>query len=133
MNPSDLEVIRAFFERISRADTDAALELVAEDCVLEVPASMSAEPDVYLGHEGARRYMAGWDGLADDVRFEVTGMLEEDEHVIVSMRTSGRGATSGIDIALDAAVVCRIEGGKITRLHPFPDLEAARLSLRPSP
>ena len=133
MNGSDFDVVRMFFERVSRGEIDASLELVAGDSVLEVPPSMSAEPDVYLGHEGARRYMAGFDGLVEGVRFDALDMLEETGHVIVLMRTSGRGATSGIDIALEAAVVCRVEDGKITRLKPFPDLEAARLSLRPSP
>ena len=36
--------------------------------MVEVPGSMSAEPDVYEGHAGARRYFAGFDGLIDEVR-----------------------------------------------------------------
>jgi ketosteroid isomerase-like protein len=126
MTSSDSEVVRALFERVGGGDIDFALELISEDCVLDVPPSLSAEPDVYEGHAGARRYMRGFDGLVDDVRYEPLEILEEDGRVIALMRVAGRGATSGIDIALEAAVVCLVHDGKITRLDPYPNLEAAR-------
>lgn len=126
MTSSDIEVVRAFFERFGSGDADFALELISEDCVLEVPPSLSAEPDVYEGHEGARRYMRGFDGLVDDVRYEALEILEEEGRVIVVMRVAGRGATSGIEVALDVVVVCRVKDGKITRLDPYPDHETAR-------
>ena len=70
MSESSLATVRQLFERVSPERLEAALELVSEDFVAEIPGSMSAEPDVYEGHDGARRYFAGFAGLIEDVRFE---------------------------------------------------------------
>jgi ketosteroid isomerase-like protein len=130
MSASSVEIVRRLFERFDRDGLDRALELVAEDFVVEVPGSMSAEPDVYEGHEGARRYFAAFDGLIDDVRFEPLELFDEGEAVIVALRLSGRGSVSGIEVEQRAAVVTRVEHGKVTRMEPHPDLAAARASLR---
>jgi ketosteroid isomerase-like protein len=126
---SNLEVVRELFERFGNDDVEAVLELVAEDFEVEVPASMSAEPDVYRGHDGVRRYLHGFDGMMEDVRFEPLEFLEEGGFVIVVMRLVGRGVSSGIEAAQDAVVVHEIEDGKVRRMRPFPSLDAARDAL----
>jgi ketosteroid isomerase-like protein len=127
---SNLDVVRELFERFDADDPEAGLELLSEDFEAEVPGSMSAEPDVYRGHEGALRYMRGFDGLLEDVRFEPLEFLDEGRFVIVVMRLVGRGAASGIEVAQDAVVVNEVVDGKVRRMQPFPDLEAARDGLR---
>jgi ketosteroid isomerase-like protein len=126
---SNLERVRAMYERFRPDQTEWVLEFLSEDFVAEVPPSMSAEPDVYEGHEGARRYLRGFDGMIEDVRFEPLEILEEDERVIALVRLTGRGATSGIDVELPVAIVHEFEGGKIKRMDPFPDVEAARRAI----
>jgi ketosteroid isomerase-like protein len=130
MASSNLEVVRTLYERFRPDDPEAALELLSEDFVAEVPPSLSAEPDVYEGHAGALRYMRGFAGTIDDVRFEPLEIFEEDEHVIAQVRMTGHGAASGIEIELPVVVVHRMEGGKIARMDPFPDLDAARKAIR---
>jgi ketosteroid isomerase-like protein len=90
---------------------------------------MSAEPDVYRGHDGVRRYFAGFEGLMEDVRFEPIEILEEGDAVIVWMRFSGRGVTSGIDVGQFAAVVHRLREGQVTEMDVHPDMDAARAAL----
>ena len=41
-----------------------------ENIVIEIPPELSAEPDTYQGHDGVRRYFAGFDGMIEDVRYE---------------------------------------------------------------
>jgi ketosteroid isomerase-like protein len=130
MSEPSVEIVRRLFERFDRDGLEAALGLVSEDFVVEIPGSMSAEPDVYEGHDGARRYFAAFDGLIDDVRYEPLELFDEGEAVIVWLRLSGRGSMSGIEVEQHAAVVTRVEGGKVTRMEPHPDLDAARASLR---
>ena len=89
--------------------------LISEDFVGEVPGSMSAEPDVYKGHDGARRYFAGFDGLIEDVRFEPIEFVEQGDAVIVWLRLTGRGAASGIEVEQHAAVVTWVKDGKSHR------------------
>ena len=46
MGESSVETVRLLFERVNDGGIEAAIGLIAEDFVAEVPASMSAEPDV---------------------------------------------------------------------------------------
>ena len=130
MSPTEVEIVRQVFERMSGGGLDSALELVSEDFSVEVPSDMSAEPDVYEGHAGARRYFAGFDGLLEDVRFELREIVDEGEAVLVWLALSGRGAASGIEVEQPAAVLVWLEGGKVIRMQPFADVESARAALR---
>jgi len=129
MSDSDVETVRLLYERVNDGGIEAAIGLIAEDFVAEVPPSMSAEPDVYRGHEGVRRYFAGFEGLMEDVRFDPIEFVEEADAVIVWMRFSGRGVTSGIDVAQFAAVIQRVRDGKVTLMEAHPDMDAARAAL----
>jgi ketosteroid isomerase-like protein len=126
----NVELVREVLARFNGKDRDAIFELLSEDFVAEIPPSLSAEPDVYEGHEGARRYLDGFDGLMDDVRFEPLEFHVEGENVIVDVLMKGRGAASGIPVEQRTAVVHSIADGKITRMDPYPDLEAARAAVR---
>ena len=130
MSESSVETVRLLFERFDPAALESALELISEDFVVEVPGSMSAEPDVYKGHDGARRYFAGFDGLIEDVNFEAIEFVEQGDAVIVWLRLTGRGAASGIEVKQHAAVVTWVRDGRVTAMQPYPDMEAARESLR---
>jgi ketosteroid isomerase-like protein len=130
MSESSAATVRRLFERFDPDRLESALELISEDFVAEVPGSMSAEPDVYEGHAGARRYFAGFDGLIEDVRFEPIEFVEHGEAVIVWLRLTGRGAASGIEVEQHAAVVTWVKDGKVTGMQPHPDMEAAREALR---
>jgi ketosteroid isomerase-like protein len=123
---SNLEVVRELYDRFRPGDVTSAIELLSEDFVGEVPPSMSAEPDVYEGHEGALRYMRGFEGLMEDVRFEPLEMFEHGERVIVVVRLVGRGATSGIEVDQHVVVLHELENGKVKRMDAYPDLDAAR-------
>jgi ketosteroid isomerase-like protein len=126
----DVDLVRELFRRFGHEGLESALELISEDAVFEVPGSMSAEPDVYEGHDGARRYFAGFEGLLDDVRFEPLSFEESNGAVTMWIRFSGRGATSGIEVEQYAAVNVWVSDGKMVRMHPHPDMETAREALR---
>jgi ketosteroid isomerase-like protein len=129
MSKSKVDVVRAVLERFND-DREAVYELLADDFVAEVPPSLSAEPDVYEGHAGARRYLEAFEGMLEDVRFVPLEFHEEGEQVIVEMVLQGRGAASGIEVEMRSAVINWVEDGKVRRMQPFPDLEAAREALR---
>jgi ketosteroid isomerase-like protein len=129
MSESSVETVRLLFERLEAGGLEAAIDLIAEDFVATVPPSMSAEPDVYEGHNGMRRYYAGFDGLIEDLRFEPLEIVEEGEVVIAWMRFSGRGVTSGIEVTQHAAVIVGLRDGKVTRMDAHPDMDAARAAL----
>jgi ketosteroid isomerase-like protein len=130
MNEGNVEVVGRLFELYASGGIEAALEVMDEDIVIVIPADVSAEPDTYRGHEGARRYFAGFEGMLEDIRYEVFELLPEGDHVLARSRLAGRGVSSGLEVELQTVVVHAVEGGKITRIVPYTDLESARDALR---
>jgi ketosteroid isomerase-like protein len=125
-----VELVRELFRRFNGGDRDSMLELMSEDFVVEVPPSLSAEPDVYEGHEGVERYLDAFEGSLEGVGFELLEFHREGDQVIVDAILKGRGVASGIDVGLRSAIIAWIEDGKVTRMLPCPDVESAREELR---
>jgi ketosteroid isomerase-like protein len=130
MNEGNVEVVGRLFELYASGGIEAALEVMDEDIVIVIPADVSAEPDTYRGHEGARRYFAGFEGMLEDIRYEMFELLPEGDHVLARSRLAGRGVSSGLEVELQTVVVHTVEGGKITRIVPYTDLESAQDALR---
>jgi ketosteroid isomerase-like protein len=129
MADSNVEVVRLLFERFAEGGIEPALEGLSEELVIEIPPEMSAEPDSYHGHEGARRYFDGFDGMIEDLRYEALELIPVGDDVLAHVRLSGRGASSGLDVALEPYVMHELAQGKIVRIRPYPDLESARAAL----
>ena len=130
MSEGNVEVVRRLFDQYASDGVEAALEVMDENIVIVIPPDMSAEPDLYRGHEGVRRYFAGFEGMLEDVTYEAFEVVPEGEQVLAHSRLGGRGVSSGLEVDLETVVVHQVEGGKITRIVPYPDLESAREELR---
>jgi ketosteroid isomerase-like protein len=130
MSEPNVEVVRRLFELYATGGLEAALEALDEQLVIVIPPELSAEPDTYHGHEGARRYFAGFDGMLEGIRYEALELMPEGDHVVARIRLGGRGVSSGLEVDLEAFVVHTVAGGKVTRIVPYADLESARQSLR---
>jgi ketosteroid isomerase-like protein len=129
MAESNIELVRLLFERFANGGIERALDGLSEQLVIEIPPEMSAEPDTYRGHQGARRYFDGFDGMIEDLRYEALELIPLGDDVLAHVRLSGRGASSGLDVALEPYVVHELADGKIVRIRPYPDLDSARAAL----
>ncbi len=127
---ANVEVVRRLFELYASGGLEAALQVMDEQIVIAIPPELSAEPDTYRGHEGARRYFAGFDGMLEDVRYDAFELTPEGEHVLAHARLAGRGVSSGLEVELETVVVHTVVDGKVTSIVPYADLESARRSLR---
>jgi ketosteroid isomerase-like protein len=125
VSQSNVEVVRHLFDLFAEDGIEPVLEVMHPDIVIEIPPEMSAEPDTYRGHDGVRRYFAGFDGMLDEVRYEAVEIIPVGDAVVACSRMSGRGASSGLDVGIDAYVVHELADGKIVRITPYPDLESA--------
>jgi ketosteroid isomerase-like protein len=127
VSPPAAELLRELFELYRRGGMEAALPLLADDVVVLIPPALSAEPDLYEGHDGARRYFAGFDGAIDEVRFDVREIQDaRPDSVLAVMTVSGVGAVTRIPVEIDAVILCTARDGRIVRMAAYPDLEAAR-------
>ena len=130
MSESNLEVVQRLFDQFAEGGIEAALGGLHEELVIEIPADLSAEPDTYHGHDGARRYFAGFDGTLADVRYEPIELIAEGDRVLARVRLGGRGVSSGLDVELESVVVHEFSEGLVTWMRPYPDLESARAATR---
>jgi ketosteroid isomerase-like protein len=126
---SNVEIVRRLFDLYDEGGVEAVLEVMDESVLIEIPADMSAEPDSYRGHDGVRRYFAGFDGMIEDVRYEAKELLPVGDRVLAEAHLSGRGVSSGLEVGIDAFVVHELADGRIVRMRPYPDREAAMAAL----
>ena len=126
MSQSNVEVIRRLFDLYAEDGIEPVLEVMHPDVVIEIPPDMSAEPDTYRGHDGVRQYFAGFAGMLDEVRYQAVEIIPVGDAVVACARMSGRGASSGLDVGIDAYVLHELADGKVVRITPYPDLESAR-------
>jgi ketosteroid isomerase-like protein len=126
VSESNLEVVRRLFDQYAEGGVEAILDGADENIVIEIPSDLSAEPDTYHGHDGLRRYFAGFEGMIDDVRYEAFELSAEGDFVLAHSRMSGRGVSSGLEVNLEVYVLHELAGGKIVRIRPYADLESAK-------
>jgi ketosteroid isomerase-like protein len=129
VNDSNVEVVRRLFELYASRGIEGALEVMSEEVVIVIPPELSAEPDTYRGHEGARRYFAGFEGMLEEVRYEALELIPEGNYVLARARLAGRGTSSGVEVDLETVVAHTVEGGEIVRIQPYADLDSAREAL----
>jgi len=129
VSESNLDVVQRLFDQYAEGGVDAILDGADENILIEIPSDLSAEPDTYHGHDGVRRYFAGFEGMIDDVRYEAIELTPIGDGVLAHSRMSGRGVTSGLDVDLEVYVIHELAGGKITRIRPYADRESAEAAL----
>ena len=125
----NVDVVRQLFDRFAEGGIEPTLDLFSEDVVIEIPPDMSAEPDDYHGHDGVRHYFAGFEGMLEDVRYEAIELVPAGELVLAHTRLSGRGASSGLDVDIEAHVVHELADGQIARIRPYPSRDAAERAI----
>jgi ketosteroid isomerase-like protein len=126
MEGSNVERVRMIFDRFAERGIEGSMELLDEDVLIEIPPELSAEPDDYRGHDGVRRYFAGFDGMIEDLRYEPIQLIAAGDDVIAHVRLSGRGVSSGVDVDLETFVLHELEGGRVVRMRPYSSLDDAK-------
>ena len=132
MSDRDQEIItrlRRGYEAFSRADFDAAIEIVHPDVVFVPPGGQSP----LLGANSLRAWMEP--DAIEEQRIEPREFRVKGDKVLVRQHTWGRGAGSGIEVEVDMWVVWTLnDDGLVTRIAAFlidqehEALEAAGLS-----
>jgi ketosteroid isomerase-like protein len=125
MAHEDIEVVQRLIDAFNSGDIDGILALTHPDFEVEVPPELSAEPDVYIGHAGMRRYWESFHDALDEVRFELEGYWEADDAVVVAMRVSAKGRRTAIPIEQRNAGVWRTSDGKALQANIFASLADA--------
>ena len=116
----------ALLEAANRRDLDAAVAYVDPGFIGEVPSDMSAEPDVYEGHDGLRRYFESFWDIVDGLTVEVEEFDQVGPWTLASAHARSFGRGSGLPVDGLIALSVQSRDGKLTRLRAHPDLDEAR-------
>jgi ketosteroid isomerase-like protein len=124
MSQENVETVARAITAINARAIDAYLACCTEDVELSTP--LAAVGGEYLGPGGIRRFFTDIEDAGPDFRIEVDRMQAVgDSNVIVSMRTSATGRTSGIVNGTESTNVYDFVEGKISRIRIFLDRDAA--------
>jgi ketosteroid isomerase-like protein len=122
----DLEVVRSMLATLNESGVEAALDQIHPDFEGVTPPELSPEPDTYRGHEGIRRYFAGFEGVMDEVRWEADELMEApNDRVVAGIRLLTRSVATGLELELPVWQVCTVRDGKVLRIEGFAEREDA--------
>jgi ketosteroid isomerase-like protein len=122
----DLEVVRSMLDTLNERGVEAAMDQIHPDFEGVTPPELSPEPDTYRGHEGVRRYFAGFEGVMDEVRWEADELMEApDDRVVAGIRLVTRSVATGLELELAVWQVCTVRDGKVLRIDGFAKREDA--------
>ena len=118
--------MRSMLETLNESGVEAAMDQIHPDFEGVTPPELSPEPDTYRGHEGVRRYFAGFEGVMDEVRWEADELMEApNERVVAGIRLLTRSVATGLELELPVWQVCTVRDGKVLRIEGFAKREDA--------
>jgi thiamine-phosphate pyrophosphorylase len=130
------EVIRVWFEHLTRGDLETAFSQMSEDVVLDLRNSIAPWSGLREGREGARAVYSEITETLSGAEFEPTDIRSFGHDLAVaSTEMRVRGSSSGIETTGRGAWLARFEGDLIAEAKLFQTpaealLEARRRALR---
>ena len=119
-------MVRSMLETLNESGVEAAMDQIHPDFEGVTPPELSPEPDTYRGHEGVRRYFAGFEGVMDEVRWEADELMEApDDRVVAGIRLLTRSVATELELELPVWQVCTVRDGKVLRIEGFAEREDA--------
>ena len=133
MSQENVDAVEAAFAAFERGNTDAVLQLCAEDIVITQPQELPGASRQQYGHSGVLEAFSIWPEQWDEYRIEAPQLVADPgDCVVVKARQRGRGKQSGVEIDMELAFLFKLRRGKIAEWQIFVSedqaLEAAGLS-----
>ena len=120
------EVLAAALDASNRGDLDGAVALADPQFEGVVPSSMSAEPDVYKGHDGIRHYFESFWEVVENLKITIEEFDDVNGWTLALCSATGTGRLSGLPIDNKVVIAAQVRDGLLTRLDAHPDLDEAR-------
>jgi len=119
MSQRNIAVVRRINEAFNSGDIEAILALIDPDFQTSVPPQFSPEPDTYRGHDGMRRYFDSFHDAMSEIRFHQERLREAGTAVIVELRLTARGRTTGIAVEQHLAQVWTVSDGRAVEVRNY--------------
>jgi ketosteroid isomerase-like protein len=119
MSDANVSLVRQLIEAFNSEDIDRVLALADTDVEIEISPDVSAEPDIYLGHDGMRRYFQSFRDAMVDIRFEAEQIWEIDAAVVVALLLTATGRQTAIVVEQRSAGVWTFREGKLLGIRAY--------------
>jgi ketosteroid isomerase-like protein len=123
MSRQDVEVVRAMVEARKRGDFQAAPQAYDDAVVLDQ--SRMPAGGIFRGKEGVSDFYTQWFGAWEALEFAIERIVDARDHVVLVIRMTGRGRSSGVDVSIRAADVFTLRDGRIVHHVGYPDAAEA--------
>jgi ketosteroid isomerase-like protein len=120
MSEENVEVVRRLFETYNQGDFDAALACLARDVVYETGQELPAR-----GPDEVRAMWERWESDWEAIATETEEFIDAGDRVLVTVRYSGRGSGSGIDLDDRLFDVYTLRDGKVVHKAEFRERAVA--------
>jgi ketosteroid isomerase-like protein len=124
-----IDIVRRAHNALNRGDTQELAALCAPDFRLDM-SDRVFNPEVYCGHDGLQRFLAGVHEVWDTFTWEPTELIEAGDLVLALVHSVGRASGSGLEIDRHSAFLWRIPNETLLALTFYRDPAAARRAAR---
>ena len=112
------EQVRTAYEALSRHDPEGFVELLHEDVEFRNP-DYAIEPGTRHGREAFIQALErGWE-VIQEVSYDIDEIVEEGDVIVVTGRTTGRGARGGVPVKTPFGHVLELRDGRATSVAWF--------------
>lgn len=124
MGEAHVDSLRRGYAALNRGDLSVVLDLLDPDIEWHEPAP-SPEAGAHRGRDSFERFLGGWLESFEDFRVEPERVVERGDELVVVVRQSGTGRSSGLRVDARLAHVWTVAEGKAVRWEAVADPEAA--------
>jgi ketosteroid isomerase-like protein len=124
MSHSNVELVRAIYDRFRAGDNDGALALHHPEIEIR-DRPQAPDPQVYRGHEGVLRSLRVSQEAFQGLDVAPEEFIEVGDRVVVVFRFRGTGRESGVPIDERLAHLWTVRGGKAVRMEVHSGREEA--------
>ena len=111
MSQEDVEIVRTMYEAFNRGDVADARQMLHPSAELYQPRSV-ADASAYYGRDEFVRGLVRWLSAWEQPRFELLDAREIGNKVMLHIRATGKGRTSGIETGTEFFHAWTLSNGK---------------------
>jgi ketosteroid isomerase-like protein len=122
MASANLDLVRSIYAAFERGEYDeAVLEAFDPAIVLDNSTLPGLLAGVHRGHDGVRQFSQEWRESfeTESYRWHAETFIDLGDVVVMGVRVTGRGKTSGAAVAMPRWYVIRIRNGLVIRIDMF--------------
>ena len=118
--------MRAMLEKLSSEGYEAIMPLVHPEFEMETLPGLAAEPQVYRGREGMRRWWESFYEVMDEIELRVLEYRDAGPgRVALAFELAATGQSSGVGVTQRAFALTRMRDGKLARFEFHGSMEDA--------